>query len=79
MVLSPGYENPFTSLKESVGKIKNRENRGYKTHSTHSKNSLEGKCGPKVFRKVPELFFPTDSLSEVLVRSLLDSLFGARL
>src|SRR5947208_11439261 len=38
-------------LEESVGKIKNRENWGYKNHSTRLKNSLEGECGPKVFRK----------------------------
>jgi hypothetical protein len=36
---------------ESVGKIKNREKRGYKYHSTQSKNSVQGNCGPKVFCK----------------------------
>jgi hypothetical protein len=46
-----------TSLQESVGKIKNRENWGYKNHSTRLKNSLEGKCGPKVFPKSRQALF----------------------
>ncbi|HEY0350442.1 MAG TPA: hypothetical protein VGC60_20060, partial [Pyrinomonadaceae bacterium] len=40
-----------------VGKIKNRENWGYKNHSTRLKNSLEGKCGPKVFPKSRQALF----------------------
>ena len=52
-------------LEESVGKIKNRENWGYKNHSTRLKNSLEGECGPKVFRKRRRTLF-SDRLFRVL-------------
>jgi hypothetical protein len=45
------------TLKESVGKIKNREKWGYKNHSAPSKNSLKGKCEPKVFGKSRRTLF----------------------
>src|SRR5207248_5642277 len=37
--------------------FKNRENWGYKNHSTRLKNSLEGKCRPKVFPKSRQALF----------------------